>query len=165
MAKLLSINAGRSQALLITQPDGPPRRVQTALRKNSISSLDDRTAIEIGPLGVVGDEQVDLSVHGGLDKAVYAFSADHYPNWKIWLSEAGGDSRRMAHFGAFGENLTVEGFNEQTVFVGDFWHIGEVVLRVTEARSPCFKFTALMQAPQAAKYMLGPVNQAGTLVL
>jgi MOSC domain-containing protein YiiM len=177
MKRLVSINTGQAQLLLIRDTNEPVHGVQTAIRKTSVSSLEHPAPIELQKLGLEGDEQVDLSVHGGLDKAVYAFCSEHYAQWKTWLVSVSGAADRLDHFGAFGENLTVEGFDEETVFVGDVWRIGQTILRVTEPRSPCFKFTALMKAPLAVRHMFetgqsgwylqvvqaGPI-QAGSLI-
>ncbi len=160
MSRLISVNVGLAQLLLIREEGGPARGVQTAIRKTPVSHLDQPAPIRVGTLGLEGDEQVDLSVHGGRDKALYAFCSEHYNAWREWLSQANGAADRLDQFGAFGENLSVEGFDESTVYVGDLWHLGETVLRVTEPRSPCFKFTALMKAPTAARRMF-ETHQSG----
>ena len=90
-----------------------------------------------GPVGVSrtnveGDEQADLSVHGGVDKAVYAYPIEHYEYWRKERSDL-----EFAP-GAFGENLSVSGVDEQ-VCIGDTFRIGEVVLSVTSPRMPCYK--------------------------
>ena len=160
MSRLVSINTGQAQLLLVRDTNEPVQGVQTAIRKTSVSSLGHPAPIELQKLGLEGDEQVDLSVHGGLDKAVYAFCSEHYAQWKTWLVSVSGAADRLDHYGAFGENLTVEGFDEETLFVGDVWRIGQTILRVTEPRSPCFKFTALMKAPLAARHMF-ETHQSG----
>ena len=178
MNRVVSINTGLAQLLIVRDANEPSHGVQTAIRKTSVSSLESPASIPLERLGFEGDEQVDLSVHGGLEKAVYAFCTEHYANWRDWLVLVGGAAQRLDRFGAFGENLSIEGFDETTVYVGDLWCIGPVVLRVTEPRSPCFKFTALMKAPLAARHMFethqsgwylqviqpGPV-QAGDLIV
>jgi MOSC domain-containing protein YiiM len=80
-----------------------------------------------------GDGQADLVNHGGVDKAVLAYSADHYPKWREEL--------RMPEmpFGAFGENLTIAGLNEELVCIGDVLRIGPVKLQVSQPRQPCWK--------------------------
>ena len=160
MSRLVSINTGLAQLLIIRDATEPAHAVQTAIRKTSVSSLENPASIQLERLGLEGDEQVDLSVHGGLEKAVYAFCTEHYATWKDWLVSMSGAADRLDHYGAFGENLTVEGFGEETVFVGDVWRIGQTVLRITEPRSPCFKFTALMKAPLAARRMF-ETHQSG----
>lgn len=91
-------------------------------------------SVWLGATNLVGDGQADLVHHGGPDKAVLAYSADHYDFW-----------RRALHisalpFGAFGENLTVEGLTEADVCIGDTWRIGdEAVVQVSQPRQPCWK--------------------------
>jgi MOSC domain-containing protein YiiM len=160
MSRLISINTGLAQLLIVRDATEPTHGVQTAIRKTSVSSLENPASIQVEKLGFEGDEQVDLSVHGGPEKAVYAFCTEHYTDWKDWLVSVGGTAQRLDHFGAFGENLSIEGFDETTVYVGDLWHVGPVILRVTEPRSPCFKFTALMKAPLAARRMF-ETHQSG----
>jgi len=90
-----------------------------------------------GPVGVHftnldGDGQADLVNHGGPDKAVLAYSADHYPAWH-------GELGSNLPFGAFGENFTVAGLTESDVCIGDVWEVGPVRLAVTQPREPCWK--------------------------
>jgi MOSC domain-containing protein YiiM len=84
-------------------------------------------------LNLEGDGQADLSVHGGPDKAVYAYPSEHYPFWRNELP-----GQTLA-WGAFGENLTTEGWWEDEVFVGDRFRIGTTEMVVTQPRMPCFK--------------------------
>jgi MOSC domain-containing protein YiiM len=84
-------------------------------------------------LDLAGDEQADLSVHGGRDKAVCVYSADHFPFWQSRLG------RPDLGPGAFGENFTVTGLVEQTICLGDVFTIGEAVVQVSQPRSPCWK--------------------------
>ena len=83
-------------------------------------------------LNIDGDEQADLTVHGGVDKAVYCYAAEHYPTWREELG-------RELPYGTFGENLTVSGLLEDEVHVGDVLQVGEATLQVSEARLPCYK--------------------------
>ena len=80
-----------------------------------------------------GDGQADLANHGGVDKAVLAYAADHYPGWRERLN------RPDLPFGAFGENLTISGVTEANVCIGDVWRCGEVVFEVSQPRQPCWK--------------------------
>jgi MOSC domain-containing protein YiiM len=84
-------------------------------------------------LNLDGDRQADLSVHGGPTKAVYAYPSEHYEFWRSELPEM------MLPWGMFGENFTVEGFEESTTNIGDAFRIGEAEVMVTEPRMPCFK--------------------------
>jgi MOSC domain-containing protein YiiM len=82
---------------------------------------------------LAGDGQADLRVHGGEDKAVYAYPSEHYP---LWRQELG--LPEMA-FGAFGENLTVAGLLEEAVCIGDIFQAGEAHLQISQPRGPCWK--------------------------
>jgi len=90
-------------------------------------------AVFAGPTGLDGDGQADLIHHGGIDKAVLAYSADHYPEWRRDLGMTG-----MPH-GAFGENLTIAGLSEESVCIGDVFGIGAARFEVSQPRQPCWK--------------------------
>jgi MOSC domain-containing protein YiiM len=90
-------------------------------------------AVFAGTTNLVGDGQADLVNHGGVDKAVLAYSADHYPQWRDELNLPD-----MPH-GAFGENLTITGMSEQSVHIGDILQIGPVTFEVSQPRQPCWK--------------------------
>jgi MOSC domain-containing protein YiiM len=128
--------------------------------------------LAVGPLGLAVDEQADLSVHGGLEKAVYAYPSEHYAFWcqERTLAGLGGIDDRLA-FGSLGENLTLQGLLETDVWIGDELHFPNCRLRVTQPREPCFKFNASMGFNTASKRMAQSgfcgfylaVDQAGTL--
>jgi MOSC domain-containing protein YiiM len=82
--------------------------------------------------GLAGDGQADLENHGGIDKAVLAYSAEHYPKWREELGIAD-------MYGGFGENLTLAGIDETSVCIGDVWQCGPVVFEVSQPRQPCWK--------------------------
>jgi len=84
-------------------------------------------------LNLDGDRQADLTVHGGVEKAVYAYPTEHYAYWQQELPD------EALPWGAFGENLTVEGLSETTVNIGDRFRIGTAEVMVTQPRFPCFK--------------------------
>lgn len=84
-------------------------------------------------LSLDGDVQVDLRVHGGVDKAVYAYPFEHYAHWQAFLG------REALPLGQFGENLTVEGLDEVMTQIGDVLRVGTAVLEVSQPRVPCFK--------------------------
>jgi len=92
-----------------------------------------RKRIHMGALDLEGDQQADLTVHGGRDKAVYAYPSEHYPFWKKTLPGV------EFPWGAFGENLTTSGWLEKDVCVGDRFAIGSAEVVVTQPRLPCFK--------------------------
>jgi MOSC domain-containing protein YiiM len=83
--------------------------------------------------GVQGDQHADPRFHGGLEKAVLAYSAEHYPAWRAELGLPD------MPFGAFAENLTIAGLDETSVRLGDVFDIGEARLQVTQPRGPCVK--------------------------
>jgi MOSC domain-containing protein YiiM len=103
------------------------RSVETGIWK---SPVEGRVAVR--GVNVDGDEQADLRVHGGVDKAVYAYALEDY-EW--WSSKLG----RVLEPGTFGDNLTVAGFDPSDAVIGSRWRIGSTVLQVTQPRQPCFK--------------------------
>jgi MOSC domain-containing protein YiiM len=111
--------------------------------------------VAVGRLGLAGDEQADLSVHGGVSKAVYAYPSEHYPFWRTVRAQAKvslWDEELPPGF--LGENLTLEGLLESNAFVGDRLVFPDCELAVSEPRFPCFKFVAVMGFPHAAKMMV-----------
>ena len=99
----------------------------------SIYKMPVEREVNVNQLGIEGDRQADLQVHGGYDKAVYAYSHKHYNHWSSILKE------EFVDFGLVGENLTIEDFNEKDVFIGDEYKIGSVILQVSQPRIPCYK--------------------------
>ena len=142
--RLLSVNTGTAARLRTGE-----RQVLTAIGKRPVAG-----PVAVQRLGLAGDEQADLSVHGGLDKAVYAYPAEHAAFWQ---------AQRRAHGvslfddvlppGFMGENLTTEGLLESAVWIGDELHFPHCVLRVTAPREPCFKFNAVMGFARASRAM------------
>ena len=121
--KVLSINVGRPREV---QSRG--KRVRTSIFKDPVAG-----PVWARTLNLDGDEQSDLSVHGGPDKAVYAYPSEHYAWWRGQLPEID------LPWGAFGENLTTEGLNEDALHIGDRLGIGPAEFLVTQPRMPCFK--------------------------
>jgi MOSC domain-containing protein YiiM len=144
--------------------------VASAIYKQSIRSLASPAQVEITRLGVAGDEQADLSVHGGIEKAIYVYPIEHYAFWNELLSRETKKSVELS-LGAFGENFTIEGLLETEIFVGDQMQIGDLQFTVVKLREPCFKFNAKMGYKGAAKALLQSgfsgwylrVNQTGSL--
>jgi len=114
---------------------GRPRQVQWRGRevRTSIFKTPVTRRVHVARTNIEGDEQSDLSVHGGADKAVYAYPAEHYDFWRRELPDAD------LPWGAFGENFTTEGLLEGEVGIGDRYRIGTVELVVTQPRMPCYK--------------------------
>ena len=140
----VSVQIGRARKVQIGG-----RSILTAIHKSPQAD-----ALPVGPLGLLGDEQADPSVHGGLNKAVYAYPTEHYPFWVDARSQdgiSGLDSDLP--WGSMGENLSLKGLLESDVWLGDTLQFSNCALRVTEPREPCFKFNAAMGFNQAVKHM------------
>jgi MOSC domain-containing protein YiiM len=167
--RLLSISSGKVAPLFGSHHPNYSI-VASAIYKQSISNLETPAPIEITRLGIKGDEQADLSVHGGIEKAIYVYPIEHYAFWNELLERETKQPVNLA-LGAFGENFTIEGLLETEVFVGDGLIIGELECSVVKLREPCFKFNAKMGYNGAAKAMLQSgksgwylrVNQVGTV--
>jgi MOSC domain-containing protein YiiM len=125
------------------------RTVLTAFGKQPVTG-----DVAVMPLGLLGDEQADLSVHGGLEKAVYAYPVEHYAFWKEARAQAGvcplDDS---LPYGSLGENLSLQGLLEADVWAGDVLKFANCELKVTLPREPCYKFNAVMGFARASKLM------------
>jgi len=139
--RLLSVQVGRAQPL-----DAGGREVLSGIRKHAVPGV-----VAVHALGLDGDEQADLSVHGGLAKAVYAYPVEHYPFWNE-RRVSWGLPANLPH-GSLGENLTLDGLLETDVYVGDQLVFPDCVLTVTQPREPCFKFNAAMGSRDAARSM------------
>lgn len=101
-------------------------------------------SVQVRELGIVGDAQGDLTVHGGLDKAVYIYPNEHYAAWERLLD------RGVLPPGSFGENVTSEGLLENDVHVGDLVKVGTTILQVRQPRSPCYKLQIRFERPDMA---------------
>ena len=104
-------------------------------------------AVAIGRLGLDGDTIVDTDHHGGPDQAVYLFTA---PDRAAWEARTGAPMR----FGAFGENLCIDGLESAALCIGDRFAIGEVILEVTSPRIPCATFAAVSGLPAALRLFI-----------
>jgi MOSC domain-containing protein YiiM len=121
--RLLSVSVGRPRLV-----SGKGQMVSTAIFKAPVEGR-----VMVRALNLDGDRQADLTVHGGPDKAVYAYPSEHYEFWRAELPEL------EFSFAAFGENLTTEGLSEAGVNVGDRFRVGAAELQVTQPRMPCYK--------------------------
>jgi MOSC domain-containing protein YiiM len=121
--KVVSVNVGQPQ-----EREWRGVRVTTAIFKRPVQG-----PVAVRKLNLEGDQQADLTVHGGLDKAVYAYPREHYPYWQAQFAA------QPLTLGNFGENLTVEGLSEEAVHIGDQLQIGAALFTVTQPRSPCYK--------------------------
>ena len=153
-ALLTALCTGSASDLLVASGEpGKIRRVTSAIRKEPISTPENPVPIFCGVPGLEGDEQVDLTVHGGQDKALYAYPEEHYDFWRRALETEESKLSMFSSPGALGENLATRGLNETDVYLGDLWEIGEVTLQVTQPREPCFKFNAVTGDKYASKKM------------
>ena len=152
-ATLLSINIGSIHPLIIGDPS-QGLAVESAIRKRSVSAATQGAVVEVRKSGLAGDEQADLSVHGGLDKAIYLYPVEHYEWWRQRRIEAEvPDADKPLEFGALGENFTTQGMLESDLWIGDMLIIDEVKLQVEAPRDPCFKLNAVMGYRRAVKHM------------
>lgn len=126
--------AGPSRVAVVRSVNvGQPRRVEwrgrsvtTAIWKAPVAG-----AIRVEGVNLDGDDQADRRVHGGADKAVYAYAVEDYEWWSPQVGALGP--------GTFGENLTTAGLDLRASQIGDRWHVGSAVLEVAQPRTPCFK--------------------------
>src|SRR5579863_3914007 len=121
--KIVSVNVGLPRE--VAWRGG---RVTTGIFKDPV-----RGRVSLRRLNLDGDRQADLTVHGGADKAVYAYPGEHYSYWRRELADM------ELPLGMFGENLTTEGLLEGAVHIGDRFRIGTAELVVTQPRLPCYK--------------------------
>ncbi len=143
--QVLHVNRAAARETLING-----RKLRTAIAKQTVDG-----PVSVHPLGLDGDEQADLTVHGGISKAVYAYPQEHFAFWQTVRAQA-----RVTLWddpvapGLFGENLTVQGLLEDQLWIGDRLELPHCVLAVSEPRFPCFKFNAAMGFNQASKLMV-----------
>ncbi len=121
---ILSVNVGQPRTM-----EWHGRAVVTSIFKQPVTG-----PVQVAEANLAGDEQADLRVHGGPDKAVYAYDADHYATWRTLLPDWSDWSP-----GLFGENLTTKGLLETEVRIGDVFKIGTARLRAVQPRQPCYK--------------------------
>jgi len=136
--RLLSVNVGMPRAIGLLH--GEP--VLSGIAKVPLES----STVFVSPTNIDGDGQADLSVHGGVDKAVYCYPADHWPWWER-------EKAFPCRPASFGENLTIEGADETEIAIGDRFRWGDVVLEVSQPRAPCFKFAIFANRADAPALM------------
>lgn len=136
--KLISVNVGLPREI-----DWRGRNVRTSIWKTAVEGR-----IRVRRLNLDGDRQSDLSVHGGPDKAVYAYPSEHF---EYWAREFPGTD---LPWGAFGENFTTEGLLEGDVRIGDGFRVGSAEFRVTQPRMPCYKLGARFDRDDMVKRFL-----------
>lgn len=120
--KILSINVGKPSLLVSSAGD-----VLSGINKSPIEE-----EVFLGKLNFVGDAQADLIHHGGVDKAVCVYPVEHYSFWENFMG-------KKLDFPSFGENLTVQGMQEEVIHIGDVIQIGTAIVQVSQPRKPCYK--------------------------
>tara|TARA_B100000614_G_scaffold29407_1_gene22940 strand:- start:808 stop:1467 length:660 start_codon:yes stop_codon:yes gene_type:complete len=141
--KVLSINISEPKKITFNG-----KELITSIYKMPINK-----EVEVGQLGIEGDRQADLQVHGGYDKAVYAYSHSHYSHWSEIMKKS------YEEFGLVGENLTIDNFDERDVFIGDEYKIGTTLLQISQPRIPCYKIGIKMNSREFPKLF----SQSGLL--
>lgn len=136
--KLVSVNVG-----LPREVTWKGKTVRTGIFKEPVN-----TRVMVRELNLDGDGQADLTVHGGVDKAVYVYPFEHYDYWRSELPDT------ELTPGIFGENFTVTGFKEEELNIGDRFQIGTVELMVTQPRLPCYKLGIRFGRPDMVKRFL-----------
>jgi len=132
---LVSVNIGRPREV-----EWRGKTVRTSIFKDPVTG-----PVQVQKLNLAGDEQSDLAVHGGPDKAAYAYPSEHYAYWREQLPGT------EFPWGTFGENLTTEGLSEDTVRIGDRLIVGSAEFLVTQPRLPCFKLGVRFGRPDMVK--------------
>ncbi|HEY2480126.1 MAG TPA: MOSC domain-containing protein [Solirubrobacterales bacterium] len=133
--RLISVNVGTPQAL-----DTGKRIVETAIWKAPVEGR-----VKVRGINLDGDRQADLTVHGGPNKAVYAYAIEETRRWEEELGRSLGP-------GAFGENLTTEGVDVSGAILGERWRVGTTLLEVVQPRLPCFKLGLKMGDPTFVRH-------------
>ncbi|MCT2399065.1 MOSC domain-containing protein [Novosphingobium mangrovi (ex Huang et al. 2023)] len=114
---------------------GKVRSFQGPDKPSAIAKVPVDGPVRVHRLGLAGDEQADLTVHGGPDKAIHHYAHDHYGFW----SEVLGDHPLLLDYGAFGENISTHAMTEETVCIGDRYRLGTALVEVSQGRQPCWK--------------------------
>src|SRR5437764_2552553 len=121
--KLISVNVGSPREITLGG-----KTIRTSIWKYPVQGR-----MHVWKLNLDGDQQSDLSVHGGVDKAVYLYPSEHYSYWRTQLPDID------LPWGAFGENFTSEGILEDQIKIGDRIRVGSAEFMVTQPRMPCYK--------------------------
>jgi MOSC domain-containing protein YiiM len=136
--KIVSVNVGVPRTVYWRD-----REITTGIFKEPVEA-----PVMLRRLNLDGDGQADLENHGGRVKAVYAYPSEHY---EIWRPELPG---LELSWGAFGENLTTEGLNEEITYIGDHFRVGQAIVIVTQPRIPCYKLGLRLERDDIVKRFL-----------
>jgi MOSC domain-containing protein YiiM len=142
--KILSIQIGKPKTF-----DYGGKPITTGIFKDPIPG-----PIMLRKLNIEGDGQADLRVHGGVDKALYAYPNDVY---EIWKKTRPGDA---FGFGAMGENLSVSSLPEDQIYIGDTYELGDAIVQAVQPRFPCFKLSLKFEDPTILKDFMA-INRPG----
>ncbi|GHC98780.1 molybdenum cofactor sulfurase [Pseudorhodoferax aquiterrae] len=134
---------GRVRAVLA----GPARLYTRPGSRSAIAKSPLTGPVDVHALGLAGDEQGDLRVHGGPDKAVHCYAWRHYAHWRGALPA----TPLLQAPGAFGENLSLDGLDEHGACIGDRWQIGSALFTVSQGRQPCWKLNDRFEVPDMAR--------------
>ncbi len=135
-AEILSINTGMPQDMMYHE-----KVISSGINKQPTDK-----PLYLTNLNLEGDGQADLKHHGGKEKAVCVYPFEHYRYWEKQL-------QRSLVYGAFGENLTIQGLLESDVCIGDIFKLGEAVVQISQPRQPCFKLSAKYGLPEMPMMM------------
>lgn len=137
--KILSINTS------------PPKKInfKNKIVNTSIFKEPKNDELSVTKNGLEGDRQADLLAHGGINKAIYAYSYKHYEYWGNFLRKDFSEE-----YGLVGENLTIDDFDEKNIFIGDEFRISKAILKVTQPRIPCYKISIKMNEKNFMKYFI-----------
>lgn len=135
--RLVGVFRGRAKILKIGRP-------KSAILKSPVLGK-----VRITFSGIEGDEQADLKLHGGPDKAIHYYPIENYQYWNHLLKKRGFD--KSFRSGDFGENLSAAGFREEIVCIGDIFQFGSCVMQITQGRTPCWKLNEHTGVPEMAK--------------
>ena len=137
--KILSINTS------------PPKKInfKNKIVNTSIFKEPKNNELSVTKNGLEGDRQADLLAHGGINKAIYAYSYKHYEYWGNFLRKDFSEE-----YGLVGENLTIDDFDEKNIFIGDEFRISKAILKVTQPRIPCYKISIKMNEKNFMKYFI-----------
>jgi len=138
LVQLVSVNVGLP-AVIGTHRGHP---VMSGIKKRPVAT----PTLYLDTLNLAGDRQADLRVHGGPEKAVYAYPSEYFP---LWTAELEHDPPYGP--GSFGDNLTVAGWFEDRVRIGDVWAWGDALIQVCQPRYPCYKLALATERPRIAK--------------
>ena len=137
--KILSINTS------------PPKKInfKNKIVNTSIFKEPKNNELSVTKNGLDGDRQADLLAHGGINKAIYAYSYKHYEYWGSFLRKDFSEE-----YGLVGENLTIDDFDEKNIFIGDEFRISSATFKVTQPRIPCYKISIKMNEKNFMKYFI-----------